>query len=207
MALRADTRFWTVIVVITLCGLALTQGFSVSRFSVALANVDPTERRAKSMGAWTGVPGVSSTALETELADTFDPSDWKASNQRRDQLTALLAIKPLSSTDWLAFSGMQLTTAQPRPLILGSLLLSWVTGPNEGYVMAERGVFGLTLWEVLSPELRARVTADVAKAEIGESGKFRAVLSTKSEEVKNEIRNALLRSGLSPEEIERRAGL
>ena len=90
---------------------------------------------------------------------------------------------------------------------MGSLLLSWVTGPNEGYVMAERGVFGLTLWEILSPDLRARVTADVAKAEIGESGKFRAVLSTKPEAVKNEVRNALLASGLSPKEVERRIGL
>ena len=177
---------------IALCGVALTQGFSVLHFSVALANVDPAETRAKTMGAWTSVPGVASTALKTELADKFDPSDWKASNQRRDELSALLAIKPLSSNDWLAFSGMQLTTAQPRPQILGSLLLSWVTGPNEGYVMAERGVFGLTLWEILSPDLRARVTADVAKAEIAESGKFRAVLSTKPEAVKNEVRNALL---------------
>jgi hypothetical protein len=207
MALRIDTRLWTAIVVITICGLALTQGFSVLHFSVALANVDPAETRAKTMGAWTSVPGVASTARKTELADTFDPADWKASNQRRDQLSALLAIKPLSSTDWLAFSGMQLTTAQPRPQILGSLLLSWVTGPNEGYVMAERGVFGLTLWDILSPDLRARVTADVAKAEIGESAKFRAVLSAKPEAVKIEVRNALLASGLSPKEVERRIGM
>ena len=104
---------------IALCGVALTQGFSVLHFSVALANVDPAEPRAKTMGAWTSVPGVASTALKTELADQFDPSDWKASHQRRDELSALLAIKPLSSKDWLAFSGMQLTTAQPRPQILG----------------------------------------------------------------------------------------
>ena len=192
---------------IALCGVALTQGFRVLHFSVALANVDPAETRAKTMAAWTSVPGVASTALKTELADTFDPSDWKASNHRRDELSGLLAIKPLSSKDWLAFSGMQLTTAQPRPQILGSLLLSWVTGPNEGTVMAERGVFGLMLWENLSPDLRARVTADVAKAEIAESGKFRAVLSAKPEEVKNEVRNALLGSGLSPKEVERRIGL
>jgi hypothetical protein len=206
MALRVDSRFWTSMVMIALCVVALTRGFSVLHFSVALAKVDPTETRAKTMGAWTSVPGVASTALGTALADQFDPSDWKAANQRRDELSALLAIEPLSSNDWLAFSRMQLATAQPRAQILGSLLLSWVTGPNEGYVMGERGVFGLTLWEILPPDLKARVTADVAKAEIGESGKFRAVLSTKPEAVKNEIRNALLASGLSPKEIETRIG-
>jgi hypothetical protein len=207
MALRAESRLWTSMVMIALCVLALTRGFTVLHFSVALAKVDPTETRAKAMRAWTNVPGVASTALETALADQFDPSDWKASNQRRDEFLALLAIQPLSPLDWLAFSRMQLTTAQPRAQILGSLLLSWVTGPNEGYVMGERGVFGLTLWEILSPDLRARVTADVAKAEIAESGRFRAVLSTKPEEVKNEIRNALLGTGLSPKEVERRVGL
>ena len=51
------------------------------------------------------------------------------------------------------------------------------------------------------------MTADVAKAEMAESGKFRAALSTKPEAVKNEVRNALLASGLSPEEVERRVGL
>jgi hypothetical protein len=203
---RIDTRLWTAIVVITLCGLALMQGFSVLHFAVALANVDPAETRAKAMGAWTSVPGIASTALKTELADKFDASDWKASNRRRDELSALLAIKPLSPTVWLAFSRVQLTTAQPRSQMLGSLLLSWVTGPNEGYMLGERGAFGLTLWEILSPDLRARVTADVANAEIGESGKFRAVLSTKPEEVKNEVRNALLGTGLSPKEVERRVG-
>jgi hypothetical protein len=156
---------------------------------------------------WTDVPGVASTALGTELADKFDPSDWKASNQRRDELSALLAIQPLSSLDWLAYSRMQLTTAQPRAQILGSLLLSWVTGPNEGYVMGERGAFGLMLWEIISPDLRARVTADVTRAEIAEGGKFRAVLSTKPEEVKSEVRNALLGAGLSAKEVERRVGL
>ena len=119
MALRVDTRFWTAMVMIGLCGLALTQGFSVLHFSVALANVDPAETRAKTMAAWTSVPGVASTALKTELADQFDPSDWKASNQRRDELSALLARKPLSSTDWLAFSGMQLTHCAAQAANLG----------------------------------------------------------------------------------------
>jgi hypothetical protein len=206
MALSVDSRFWTSMVMIVLCVVALTRGFSVLHFSVASAKVDPAETRAKAMRGWTNVPGVASTALGTELADKFDPSDWKASNQRRDELSALLAIQPLSSLDWLAYSRMQLTTAQPRALILGSLLLSWVTGPNEGYVMGERGAFGLMLWEILSPDLRARVTADVARA-YGESERFRAVLSTKPEDVKSEVRNALLGAGLSAKEVERRVGL
>ena len=85
-------------------------------------------------------------------------------------------------------------------------MLSWVTGPNEGYVMAERGIFGLTLWEVLSPDLRSRVAVDLAKGEITENEKFRAVFATKPEGVQSEVRTALLAAGLSPKEVERRLG-
>ena len=46
--------------------------------------------------------------------------------------------------------------------VLGSLELSVLTGPNEGYVMAERGIFGVSLWEDLSPDLKNRVAIDLA---------------------------------------------
>ncbi len=206
MAMRVDTRFWTAIVVIGFCGLAVARGWSILHFSVAMANVESWEKRGQIAGAWTGVSGVASTALKTELEGKFDASDWKASNRRRDDLLALLAMKPASSTDWLSLSRLELLTAQPKAQIMGSLLLSWVTGPNEGYVMVERGIFGLSLWEVLSPDLRSRVIADLARAEITESGKFRPVLSTKPEAVQKDIRAALLAVGLSPIEVERRLG-
>jgi hypothetical protein len=73
--------------------------------------------------------------------------------------------------------------------------------------MAERGMFGLSLWEVLSPDLRSRVVADLARAEVTESGKFKIALSTKPEPVQKEIRAGLLGLGLSPKEVERRLGL
>ena len=50
--------------------------------------------------------------------------------------SSILSIEPLSSLDWLSLSGMQLVTDQPMEQVLGSLELSMLTGPNEGYVMA-----------------------------------------------------------------------
>ena len=49
--------------------------------------------------------------------------------------------------------------------VLGSLELSMLTGPNEGYVMAERGIFAVSLWEGLSPDLKSRVAIDLAAGE------------------------------------------
>ena len=83
-----------------------------------------------------------------------------------------------------------------------------LTGPNEGYAMAERGIFGVSLWESLSPDLKSRVVIDLAKAEMEmkEKEKFRAVLSGQAVEMRNELREALLASGLSRKEIEQRLG-
>ena len=91
---------------------------------------------------------------------------------------------------------------------MGSLKLSMLTGPNEGYLMAERGIFGVSLWENLSPDLKRRVVIDLARAEmeIKEKEKFRTILSGQAVGVRNELREALLATGLSPKEIEQRLG-
>src|SRR5262249_9735840 len=123
----------------------------------------------------------------------------------REALSAILSIKPLSPMDWLLLSGMQLVTDQPTDQVLGSLMLSALTGPNEGYVMADRGIFGASLWEDLSPDLRRRAAVALA-AEESEGGKVRAILSEKSEGVRGELRSAILATGLSPKEVERRLG-
>ena len=74
-------------------------------------------------------------------------------------------------------------------------------------------MFGLSLWEKLSPDLKRHTAADVAsmvfpRTAIGgaEPWKFRAVLATKPDWVRNELREALIATGVSPKEIEERLG-
>jgi hypothetical protein len=210
--MRVDIRFWTAIAMIGICGFSIVEGWSIVRFSLAMVNI---EKRAEITHAWSAVPGVASTALQTELRETIDPSNLKATVSRRETLSMILSIKPLSSADWLLLSGMQLVTDQPMEHVVGSLELSVLTGPNEGNVMAERGIFAVSLWEDLSPDLKSRTAIDLAPmnfvvprtvAEGVESLKFRAALSTKSERVRNELRATLLATGLSPKEIEQRLG-
>jgi len=97
--------------------------------------------------------------------------------------------------------------------VLQSLELSVVTGPNESYVMAERGIFGVSLWEDLSRDLKSRAALDLGPvihprtpAEGAEREKFRTVLATKSESVRSELRKALVATGISPNAIEQRLG-
>jgi hypothetical protein len=169
-------------------------------------SIDSLEKGAGALHPWTVVPGVASAALKAELREKIDASAPKAADNRREALSATLSIEPLSSVNWLSLSGMQLVTDQPMEQVLESLELSMVTGPNEGYVMADRGIFGVSLWESLPPKLKRRVAADLAAGDITGNGKLQAVLATKSEPVRNELRAALLATGLLPQEVERRLG-
>ena len=182
-------------------------------FSLATMNIDSSEKRAEITNAWRAVPGLASIALQADLTDEINPSDMMVAYRRREILSEILSIKPLSSMDWFSLSGMQLVTDQSMEDVLASLKLSMLTGPNEAYVMTKRGVFGVSLWESLSPDLKSRVAYDLgptlfphSPAEGAEGGKLRAVLSAKPEHVRKEIREALLATGLSPKEIEQRLG-
>jgi len=208
-----DIRLWTAIWLIGICGFSVVQGWRIVHFSLAMVNIESSEKRSEIVHTWSTVPGLASTALQAELTEQINPSDLIAATRRREVLSTLLSIKPLSSMDWLSLSGMQVVTEQPMKDVVGSLRLSMLTGPNEGYVMTERGVYGVSLWESLSPDLKSRVAVDLAPmlfprtpAEGAVGGKFRAVLSTKSERVRNELKEALTATGISPKEIKQQLG-
>jgi hypothetical protein len=211
--MRANIRLCTAIAVIAICGLTIAQGLRIARFSLAMVNIESSEQRTDIINTWAAIPGLASRALQADLTGAIDPSDLPAANRRRETLSSMLSIKPLSSLDWLWLSGMQLVTEQPMEQVLESLELSVLTGPNEGHVMAERGIFGVSLWENLSRDLKGRAALDLGPmiyprtpAEGAQGGKFQAVLATKSEAVRNELRKALVATGISPKEIEQRLG-
>ena len=207
--IRAD-RLWTAIVVIGICGFAFARGFGIVHFSLAMDNIDSSERRAEIIAIWSSAPDLASRALQADLTYQIDPSDRKAAGRRRHTLTTLVSIKPMSSYDWLSLSGLQLITDQPMEQVFDSLELSMLTGPNEGYVMTDRGLFGVSLWERLSPDLKRRVASDVAVGDISESDpnsyKFQGFVSAQPVQARNELREALVAEGLSPKEIENRLG-
>jgi len=189
--------------VIGICVFSVTRGWRIVHFSLATENIDVFEW-AEVIDTWTAVPEVASAALREKLKEEINIADPKAANGRGETFSSILSIGPSSSLGWLSLSGLQSVTHQPLERVLGSLRLSMLTGPNEGYAMGERGVFGVSLWESLSPDLKRGVVSDLAGAEMNQ--KFRTVLSAQPVGVRNELREALLATGLSPKEIEARLG-
>ena len=143
--MRADMRWWTAIALIGICGLSVARGWEIVHFSIAAAKMDSSEERARTSIVWSIVPEVASAALQAELQDKVNIFDLKAANRRRQTISSILLIKPMSSANWLALSGLQFATDQPMEQVVGSFELSMLTGPNEGYLMAERGIFGASI--------------------------------------------------------------
>ena len=204
--MRADIRLWTAIVIIGICGFSVTRGLGIVHFSLAMASINSAEKRAEIVNSWSSAPEVASSALQADLSYQIDPSDQKAADHRRQTLSALALIKPLSSSNWLSLSGLQLVTDQPMEQVFASLGLSMLTGPNEGYLMADRAIYGVSLWLRLSPDLKRRVAADLAFGEYPDIQKFRAFFAAQPEQVRNELQEALLTNGLSPKEAAQRLG-
>jgi len=211
--MRGDLRLLTAVVLIGICGLSVARGLGIAHFSLATASIDSPERRADIVNRFSSAPDVASRALQVDLANLIDPSDQKGANRRRQTLTALVSIKPMASYDWLLLSGLQFVTDQPMEQVFDSLELSMLTGPNEGYVMGERAVFAVSLWERLPSDLKSHVAIDVAgmmfsiiPEEGAKVGKFQSVLATQPDWVRNELREALVATGVSPSEIEKRLG-
>jgi hypothetical protein len=203
---RITIRLLTATALIVMSGIAVAQGWGIVRFFLASTNIVSAEKRARIGDALRATSGITSTALKDELADETNQSDIIAAYRGRELLAALLSIAPLSSMDWLTLSRMELLTHQPMEDVFGSLKLSMLTGPNEEYVMAERGIYGVSLWQRLSPDLKRRVAADLAVDEHPDILKIRAFVSTQPEQVRTELREALIAAGLSPQEVEKRVG-
>jgi hypothetical protein len=199
-----NIRLFTAVALIGICGFCVVRGWSIVHFSLVMANADSPQKRAEVSDTWRSVANVGSAALHAELTEPIDISDPKVAKAQREAVSSLLAIEPMASFDWLSISGLQLFTDQPMEQVFASLELSTLTGPNEGNVMPARGIYGVSIWQRLSPELQRRVAADLAIDESPDIQKIRAFLGTQPTEVRNEIREALLAGGLSPKEVEKR---
>ena len=212
--MRGSIRLATAIVLMGICGFSVALGWTIVRFSAAIMDVEFPEKRVEIAKTWGTTPGIAATALRNVLADKINIADQKAANEQREALAAILSIKPLSSRDWLSLSGVQLVTDQPMDDVLESLKLSTLTGPNEEYVMVERGIYGVSIWELLSPDLKRRVANDFlpllfprSPVEGVEAGKFQALVSAQPQRVRKELREALLAAGVSPNDIQQKLGL
>ena len=202
-----EIRFLTALVVIGLCLFGIARGWEIGRFRIAEASLRTDGNPRELLGQWAGVSGVASSALEASLPGAPDPGDRQAAQRQLGQLTEMLSLRPLSSTHWLSLSGTRFVVGQPTNKIIGALILSAMTGPNEGQIMLQRGAFELSLWELLSPELQKRASVDIAETlrlftqlQAADRNNLKTVVASRTEDVRQTVRSLLIEEqGVAPE--------
>jgi hypothetical protein len=157
------------------------------------------------LGRWISVPGVASSASESALTDVDDSSDESTIIERRDELTHILTITPLSSYIWLQLAESRIDAHDALAKTLKALELSAITGPNEAYMITQRGLFGIWQWENLPPEARVRAINDLIAVQISDAklSWLRTTLSEKTQPIRQEIRSALQAQGFSENNLVR----
>ena len=88
---------------------------------------------------------------------------------------------------------------------LDALELSAVTGPDDEYMITQRGLFGIWQWEVLPPDVQQRAIADLVAGYLSDTklAWLKTTLAGKSDEVRQEIRSALQAQGFSQNNFNR----
>ena len=193
-----NIRLLTALAVVGFCAWPVWQGFNLIRYAMA-------DSRPEAVRPWVNVPGLSFAARENTLTSVDDSSDDATVRKRRDELAEILAIRPLSSRYWLKLAEARVDAHEALAKALDALELSEVTGPNEGYMITQRGLFGIWQWEVLPPEVQRRTIADLVARQVSDAklAWLRRTLSEKTEQVRQEIRSALQAQGFSKSNFDR----
>ena len=195
-------RLLTALAVIGICLWPLWQGFNVIRFAMAYST-------PAALQPWFAVSGLAFDAREGALTLVNDCSDEMTIRKRRDEIAEILAIRPLSSRYWLQLAEARVDAHDVLAKVIDALDLSVVTGPNEGYMITQRGFFGIWQWEVMPSELRKRAVADLVARQNSSANQItdaqmawlRATLSEKTEQVRQEILLALQAQGFSTRKL------
>jgi hypothetical protein len=203
------TRLFTASSIIAICGFAMVCGWNVVAFSRARVGLASHEAAAGSLRPWIGFPGLTVAAIDASLAHGAAATNAINVKERGQQLDALLAVKPLSPDDWVALAGVWVVAGEPYKRVLAALDMSRLTGPNEGGIMWERGIFGLLQWDFLPPKARSGTIRDIARPladgiVTGYGLKIaERVLSAKSEDARAQILRLLRDENVSSAQLAR----
>ena len=118
-------------------------------------------------------------------------------------------MRPLSSQAWLSLAVLRLVAREDPTSVLAALRLSWLSGPHEGGVLWQRGVFGVALWDFLPADAREWTTRDLARAmrenlvADRQIAAIAPVLGARSAEARAQIGALLEKQGLLPADLAR----
>jgi hypothetical protein len=158
---------------------------------------------SEALASWKNTDGVAAQArslsLDVVLVDT--PGNKGAID---NALRELAAGSPTSVAAWQALATFRKISGAPIESVLAAFRMSALTGSHEGYFMRLRAMFGLEYWSELPERERQIAIQDLVKTVderfVG-GDLYRAVLQNKTQTQREEIKAALMASGLPSQRV------
>ncbi|MCC3244475.1 hypothetical protein LG047_03920 [Methylocystis sp. WRRC1] len=194
MSVAPGWRTGAALLVIGLCSFTIWRATTLLRYGLAELRADAASA-PEALRPFLGDITVGARARTRLLA----LSGREDSSQRLVELQDLLVLTPLASGAWLDLARARFSTREPAERISGALLMSQLTGRNEGRLMAGRAVFALPLWPMLPGGVRKGVISDLVGGwgEIADPQRIalRTALSVARDETRESVRAGLLAAG------------
>jgi hypothetical protein len=156
-----------------------------------------------SLSAWTNTSSVAMPArslmLDIIMAET--PHDHAAIEGALEEIAA---ASPTSTATWQALAEVRKARGASMESVLAAFRMSSLTGSHEGYFMMQRAIFGLKYWKELPEEDRQTVARDLLGsfgAASGAASRYHGILARKSQAERDEIKAALIASGLASKDV------
>ena len=193
-------RLLTALAVVGMCIWPVWKGFDVTRFALAGS-------KAEAVLPWLDDAGVAFAAREDALTSIMTRATMRPFASDAMKLPRC-SIKPLSSFYWIQLAEARVDAHEPIAKALEAFQLSEVTGPNEEYMITQRGMFGIWQWETLPPDVQQRSIADLVSGYLSDTklAWLKKTLAEKPEPVRQQIRSDLQTQGL-PQTTLARMGL
>jgi hypothetical protein len=192
-------RAVTALMIIAACAVIAMRGWSIAQFAFAYAELDDNADLHEPLAPWKDEPGLSFVEREATLTQVGSWDDIAKTAARRDELSELLAVKPMSPGFWLSLARMRFASSEDMGSVARALEMSVLTGANEGSLMWQRAGFDFMLWHALPPNVRARAASELMDDSLSneQAASLRAQLAEKSPSERQEIRELLQSRGLS----------
>jgi hypothetical protein len=190
-----ELRFWSSLLVLACCGLAIAWALPTLRFALAAQFADGRDARTKVRPFFTAPPVAALAQQRALVASADEPAP------RADALQALLGARPLAGGAWLDLAIARQGAGRSLSEVASALAMSSLTGPHEGRFMWGRAAFGLPLWEQLPPDMRRGLVADLlggwSEVPFTEQQQLADVLALSPDRSRAEIVAALRLAGAS----------
>lgn len=207
MVHRIDMRkVGVALAVIAIAGTTVAGGWRLASFSIDARRIvsgQPEDRQrigggtdaeiAARLAEWSTASGVRASASEL-LA--LDPMLKRRPARRLLDLSHAIAERPTAGRLWLAYADQVLQSGYPVRHAVGAMRMSQIVERRRASTMFQRALIVVEAWERLPSEHRRKAITELAllrrNLAASEHAQMAQVASTKSPEVRAEIRHMLV---------------